>query len=80
MARNQTVLCLDKFRLQISGPCYITGKMHSVIVPRDGYNAWQRGAFIQDALRDVSPETREFLISGVSPEGWNQLYPDKEEE
>ena len=41
------------------------------------YVRWKKGGVnIQDALPYLSADEREFLISGVSPEDWNQLYPE----
>lgn len=65
-------------RLQISGPCTVTGKWHYVQVPIEGYNRWKSGELIQKALPEVSKEDREFLISGCSPAGWQQLWGKEE--
>lgn len=43
--------------------CPICGKEYEVTVPIKGYEAWQRGELIQNAMPDVSPEVRESLIS-----------------
>lgn len=32
--------------------------------------AYEGGAFIQNAMPSVAKEDREFLMSGLSPEGW----------
>ncbi len=40
-----------------------------------GYHKWRsREALIQDCLPNLSQEDREFLISGISPEGWKELF------
>lgn len=56
------------------GPCYITGKEHCVTVPFEGFRRWCDGELIQNALPLTSREDREFLISGISPEGWQQMF------
>ena len=62
---NGTVECFGK--------CVFTKKDHSVIVPIEGFLRWFfEGELIQNAMPDVDADTREFLISGISPEGWNQ--------
>ena len=61
-----------------TGPCVITGKPYSVTVPGDELYAYRRGAYIQDAMPSVSKDDREFLMSGMSPEGWNETFGGEE--
>ena len=42
-------------------------KQHSVTVPRKEVEAYVAGELIQNALKSVSADDREFLISGISP-------------
>ena len=57
-----------------TGTCLITKKKHSVTVPGPELYAYNQGKHIQDAMPSVSPEDREFLMSGYSPEGWKQVF------
>ena len=41
---------------------------------------WESGTLIQLAMPHLKPEEREFLISGTTPEDWNKLFPEEEEE
>lgn len=43
---------------------------------QEQYAAWEAGAFIQDAMPNVSAEDREFIISGITPEEWNAVFDD----
>jgi hypothetical protein len=62
-------------RIRFSGPCVVTGKLFSVVVSQQGaHNYFEENALAQDAFPELSHEEREFLISGVSPEGWRQLF------
>jgi hypothetical protein len=45
-------------------------------VPTDGLEAWQRGEKIQLAMNGVSAGDREFVKSGISPDGWDELFGD----
>jgi hypothetical protein len=63
--------------ITISGNCFVTKKRYSVTVPKEGFARWQAGSYIQNAMPRVSPEDREFLISGTSPEGWNAMFPEE---
>jgi hypothetical protein len=31
---------------------------------------WHDGAMIQDAMPDMNPDDREFLMTGITPEEW----------
>jgi hypothetical protein len=60
--------------VRLSGPCVITGKMFSVVVSREGGRKYFEDCVLaQEAFPELSTPEREFLISGVSPEGWQQL-------
>jgi hypothetical protein len=60
-----------------TGPCHITGKSVTVKVPADGLFAYRQGAFIQDAFPDLSKDDREFLMSGISKEGWDKAFMEE---
>ena len=64
-------------RVQVKGNCVVTKKSHSIIVYSDELDKWLTGnCLIQDALRtDVSADDREFLMTGISPEGWETIFP-----
>jgi hypothetical protein len=36
----------------------------------------QGGGNAQDIFKDLSPEEREFIITGVTQEEWNEVFPD----
>jgi hypothetical protein len=62
-----------------TGPCGVTKKSYSVTVPAAGLYKYNNGAYIQAAFPKLSADDREFLISGTSPEGWDQLFGKEEE-
>ena len=49
-------------------------RSRTVVIPMDAWRAMEGGALIQDAIPDISSDDREFLISGMSPEGWEKLF------
>jgi hypothetical protein len=63
-----------------TGPCKKTGQPYSVRVPAKALYKYRQGASIQDAMPMLSRDDREFLMSGYSPEGWNQVFADDEKE
>lgn len=56
--------------MQITMTSLLTGKVHTREVPvtPEQLASWKAGALIQDACSDLSPEDREFLMSGATPE------------
>ena len=43
----------------------------------EGIAAWKNGKCIQDALPEVSPEEREFIMTGITPSMWNHLFGEE---
>ena len=56
---------------RITRPCLITGKNYTVFTTEEQYERWKDGELIQVAMPDLRSEDREFLISGMSPDGWD---------
>lgn len=63
-----------------TGPCKVTGKPYSVSVPAQGLFEYRHGKHIQDAFPNMSAGDREFLMSGYSPEGWQQIFGKEEDD
>lgn len=63
-------------RTRAWGPCTVTKKLYECWVPTQELEAWHRGEKIQLAMPSVSAEDREFLKSGISPDGWFELFGD----
>lgn len=63
--------------VRLSGPCIVTGNLFSVVVPiAAAHKYFVENALAQDAFPELSKPEREFLISGVSPEGWQELLQE----
>ena len=44
-------------------------------------HAWQNeGVLIQDAFPNLTPAEREFLMTGMTDEEWNELFPSEEDD
>lgn len=63
-----------------TGQCVVTRKMYSVSVPAQELYQYRQGAYIQKALKSLSANDREFLMTGISPEGWKIAFLEEEEE
>jgi len=77
---TKNVVDLGGGRVRIEGVCGVTGKPYSVETSADNLAKFQSGMFAQSAFPDLSASDREFIISGTSPEGWEILFGDDEEE
>jgi len=55
-------------------------RTHSVTVNLSDIGRYGRGAMIQDAFPYLSIDDREFLQTGISPEGWDKMFNDSEDE
>lgn len=42
----------------------------------EDWNRWQRGHYIQSALPNLSPDAREFLLTGATPAEWDAAFKD----
>ena len=40
---------------------------------------WVNGASIQDAMPHLSPEDREFLMTGITAVEWDSMFPEEDE-
>lgn len=41
---------------------------------------WEEGMHIQDAAPHLSDADREFLMTGITAEEWDEAFPDDEDE
>ena len=62
--------------------CIVTDKHYSVTVLPEEIFEYNAGLTVQEAMSRLSADDREFLVSGISPSGWEQTWnpKDKEEE
>ncbi len=60
------------------GRCVITGDMYPVEVRELDLEMYEGGVLAQNAFPDLTPEDREFIISGISPKGWAKMHKDED--
>ena len=76
------VIQLENGDYLIEGTCVITEEYFEVQVPnviQEYIDQKDPSKMIQDYLPNESAETREFLISGISPMGWQQTFGDDDD-
>lgn len=47
-------------------------------VTADEFNAWQGGETIQSAMPRLNADEREFIMTGVTPEEWEEMFGAEE--
>ena len=59
----------------------MTGKSHELDLPitQEQLDAWQNGALIQAVMPNLTPDQREFLMTGLLPDDWDQIFPEEQE-
>lgn len=58
-----------------------SGKEHTmeINITKEQYDAWLMGTNIQTAMFNISPEEREFIMTGITPKEWNDTFGSSEE-
>jgi hypothetical protein len=41
-----------------------------------GMKVWESGALIQDAFPFLDADRREFIMTGITPAMWNEMFPE----
>ena len=56
----------------------ISGKINvmDLDVTKDQFVAWEKGALIQDAFPNLTPDEREFIKTGITPDDWDAMFGD----
>lgn len=45
-------------------------------VTEEQFKAWESGTMIQSAFPNLTPDQREFLLTGITDEEWNSMYSE----
>jgi len=80
---NSSETIQDGDYVKFQKKCNVTGDLYIVKIPNLKYAAWVAGGHMQDVMPELSKENREFLISGTTPDEWNEIFkktPEEEEE
>lgn len=67
--------------MKITRKSPFSGKTHTLEIPVTDFQLqeWQRGVLIQNAMPKVSAEHREFIMTGITPDEWAQIFPEGDE-
>ena len=63
--------------MKITRVSIITNKLHEMDLPitEEQYARWKRGALVQDVFPGLTPDQREFILSGITAEEWAGAFP-----
>lgn len=67
--------------MKITRVSQMSRKEHTLEVPctPEQLDAWTNGTHIQDAMPDVPAPLREFVMTGVTPEEWDEMFGEIDE-
>jgi hypothetical protein len=58
--------------------CSVTGEVFLLIVPYELFEMWKEdGRAIQEVFPMLDAEQREFLMTGVTPAEWEQMFSEE---
>lgn len=69
--------------MKITRKSLFSGKEHTLDLPitPQQLDDWRsRRKLIQEAMPDLTPDQREFLMTGATPEEWANAFPAEDEE
>ena len=57
----------------------ISGNINTMSLPitEEQYTAWEQGTLVQNAMPHLSPDEREFIMTGITPEEWADNFGDE---
>jgi hypothetical protein len=60
----------------IERTCPLSGETKTLDIPvtQDQFDAWRSGALIQNAMPNLSADEREFIMTGTTPDVWEELF------
>lgn len=69
-----------EFKVAVHGPCCQCGKPQEIIVDDAALRKFRAGGFAQDCFPTLPAEQREFLISGICGDCWDEMFSDEGED
>ena len=54
----------------------LSGKSHEmeIDVSEKQITLWMEGGLIQEVMPNLSPDEREFIMTGITPAEWNEMF------
>jgi hypothetical protein len=66
--------------MKITRTSPFSGQTHTLDIPvtQEQLDRWQNGELIQIAMPNLSPDEREFLMTGITAEEWADTFGEDE--
>lgn len=58
--------------------CSISNKRYEVSINQHDWYDYMHGKLVQNAFPHLNEEQREFIMSGITPHEWNEMFSDDE--
>ena len=57
----------------------ISGNINTMSLPitEEQYTAWEQGTLVQVGMPHLSPDEREFVMTGITPEEWAETFGEE---
>jgi len=57
----------------------ISGNINTMSLPitEEQYTAWEQGTLVQVAMPHLTPDEREFVMSGITPTEWAETFGEE---
>ncbi len=57
----------------------ISGNINTMSLPitEEQYTAWEQGTLVQVAMPHLSPDEREFVMTGITPTEWAETFGEE---
>ncbi len=49
-------------------------------ITQEQLDAWSNGMLVQKAFPNLTPSEREFIITGITSEEWDELFADSDDD
>ena len=68
--------------MNITKQSQLTGKTRTMNLPitQEQLDRWKGGELIQNVFPNLSKSEREFMITGITQDEWDILFPNEDEE
>jgi hypothetical protein len=65
--------------MKLSKRSIISGKINEMDldITEEQYFSWKNGDLVQRAFPKLNPEEREFIVSGITPKEWKEVFGEE---
>jgi len=65
--------------MKLSKKSILSGKTHKMElnITEEQYFTWKDKGLVQDVFPHLKPEEREFMVSGITPKEWKEVFGEE---